>query len=116
MTTIQDIVASLRELTWLSPVSAEEMNRRDRWLADTIEAVALPPAPPQGQELYEAIRQLRLVIRQLETIHERERVTTFTPIAWVSMTDEQKYEEYIRVRTLFTPPVPLPPSPQEPEQ
>ena len=31
---------------------------------------------------------------------EDEQVTTFTPLLWVSMTDDQKYEEYIRVRRL----------------
>lgn len=27
-----------------------------------------------------------------------EAITTYTPIMWASMTDEQRYEEYIRVR------------------
>jgi hypothetical protein len=32
------LVEALRERTWLTPVSADEMNHRDRWLADVIEA------------------------------------------------------------------------------
>ena len=27
-----------------------------------------------------------------------EAITTFTPVLWASMTEEQRYEEYIRVR------------------
>jgi hypothetical protein len=38
MKELQDLIAALRERTWLSPVSAEEMNRRDRWLADQLDA------------------------------------------------------------------------------
>ncbi len=33
-----------------------------------------------------------------------EPVTTFTPLMWISMTDEQKYAEYIRVREASLPP------------
>ena len=49
--TLRDLVAALRERTWLAPVSAEEMNQRDRWLADQIEAAlaSLLPAPPEPE-------------------------------------------------------------------
>lgn len=48
------LVAVLRERTWLSPVSAQEMTHRDRWLAEQIEsALALvldaAPAPPDKE-------------------------------------------------------------------
>lgn len=36
---LRELVAVLRERTWLSPLSAQEMNHRDRWLADQIEAI-----------------------------------------------------------------------------
>jgi hypothetical protein len=28
-----------------------------------------------------------------------EAITTYTPIMWAALTDDQRYEEYIRVRT-----------------
>ena len=38
-------------------------------------------------------------------------MTTFTPMLWASMTDEQKYEEYVRVRTLLEEAQAVPSSP-----
>jgi hypothetical protein len=47
---IADLVKVLRERTWLSPVSAEEMNHRDRWLADQIEQLGAPAAHQERTE------------------------------------------------------------------
>ena len=37
---LKDYAEDLRNVTWLSPVSAAEMNRRDRWLADELDKIA----------------------------------------------------------------------------
>lgn len=39
MTGLQQFVIALSERTWLSPVAADEMNKRDRWLADALKSV-----------------------------------------------------------------------------
>lgn len=35
-------------------------------------------------------------------LNAAEEVTTFTPLLWVSMSEEQRYEEYVRVRKLLS--------------
>ena len=37
---LKDLAADLRSVTWLAPVSASEMNTRDRWLADELDKTA----------------------------------------------------------------------------
>ncbi len=53
-----------------------------------------------GLNVNQAMRVQEYIDRLNELAATEETVTTFTPIAWVSMTDEQRYEEYIRVRKL----------------
>jgi tRNA A37 threonylcarbamoyladenosine dehydratase len=38
-TALDELASTLRERTWLASVSAEEMNRRDRWLADQLASI-----------------------------------------------------------------------------
>lgn len=55
---LKDYAEDLRSVTWLAPVSAEEMNHRDRWLAEEIDKIvdaaldepAASPAPETPQE------------------------------------------------------------------
>lgn len=37
---LKDYAEDLRSVTWLAPVTAAEMNQRDRWLADEIDKIA----------------------------------------------------------------------------
>jgi hypothetical protein len=51
---IRRLLDDLRSRTWLAPVSAAEMNHRDRWLADHIEALLAVPAdlpPTEARQL-----------------------------------------------------------------
>jgi hypothetical protein len=37
-------------------------------------------------------------------LSDSERVTCYTPMLWAVLTEDQKYEEYLRVRSLLSPP------------